>query len=197
MLKAQHSLISKCFAKCGLLCGDNEVAQHFPPNLFNAGRTLRDSNFPQVNTSYVKSVLSIMNLAAERGSAICIPESVITERQKRLEDCAATGLGFREFHFALGSSAVVSVECGTGTNIEPLDVKEIVADGVRLLFKLGKAMNVPRGAPRTLLIAFGLLMSTVDQWNAAITAKEKAIRSASIRKAQVAAKKYRMNWKDY
>ena len=162
-LKTQHGLISKCFTKCGLLCGYNEVAQHFPSNLFNAGRPLRDLNLPQVNTSYVKSVLSIMNLAAERGSAICIPESVITERQNRLEDYAAKELGFREFCFALGSSAVASIECGTGTNIEPLDVKEIVTDGVRRLFKLGKAMNVPRGAPGRLSTVFGSLASAVDQ----------------------------------
>ena len=82
LLKAQHSLISKYFAKCGLLCGYNEVAQHFPRNLFNSGWPLRDLNLPHVNTSYVKSILLMINLAAERGSPICIPESVITGRRK-------------------------------------------------------------------------------------------------------------------
>ena len=83
-LSMEKRLISNCFQKCGLFSGYSELFTHFPPALFNAGALNRDLNLPQANPDYVKPVLSLTNLAAERGLAVQIPDAIISEHQKRL-----------------------------------------------------------------------------------------------------------------
>ena len=63
-LSKENRLITNCFQKCGLLSRYSKVLTHFPAALFNAGPPLRDLNLPRVNPDYVKSVLSLTNLAA-------------------------------------------------------------------------------------------------------------------------------------
>ncbi len=94
-LRSENTLIAPCFEKCGLLSGYDDVFSHFPSRLFNAGSSLRDSNLPRVNHTYVKSVLSLSNLTAQRGAAVEIPETIMSERQKRLEDYARVAAGIR------------------------------------------------------------------------------------------------------
>ncbi len=141
-----------------------------------------------MNHTYVKSVLSLSNLAAQRGAVVEIPETIMFERQKRLEEYARVAVGFRKFYFALGAIAKVQDEDDFNSSVEPICARDVVSDGVRRLFKLDKALNVPRGAPGRLSTVFGSLASAVDQWNAAIIAEEKATRAAALRESQREAK---------
>ncbi len=162
-LRSENTLIARCFEKCGLFSGYNDVSSHFPSRLFNAGSSLRDCNFTRMNPTYFKSVLSVSNLAAQRGAAVEIPETIMSERQKRLEDYARLAAGFRKFYFALGATAEVQDEDDGNSSVEPICARDVVSDGVRRLFKLRKALNVPRGAPGRLSTAFGSLASAVDR----------------------------------
>lgn len=61
------------------------------------------------------------------------------------------------------------------------DLGNIVCEGVRKLFKLGKALNVPRGVHGQLSTAFGSLSSALDQQKAAVVAEERTIRAIAVR----------------
>ena len=180
-LKTKTKMIADCFKKCGLLSGYNDVHQHFSPTIFNAGASLRDPNLPQVNTAYIKAMFTLTNLAAARGAPVTIPESVITAQQRTIAEYVTAGAGFRRFYFALGASADTNDACDYSSSIEPVDAMHVVAQGVRKLFKLGRALNVPRGAPGRLSAAYGSLASAVDQWNAAVKAEEAATKAAAAR----------------
>eukprot|EP00171_Calliarthron_tuberculosum_P023308 IDg23308t1 len=109
-LKDQSDLVVSCFVKSGLLCGYKDVYQHFPPSLFSSGVSMRDPALPQVNTGYIKAVLSIENLAAVQGDPVIIPESFISDQLKTLSEYAVASEGFRKFYFALGATADLNTD---------------------------------------------------------------------------------------
>ena len=119
----------------------------FPPLKFNAGASLRDTSFPQVNFAYIREVLSVSNLAAARGAPVTISDEVMSEQQRAIDAYATAGEGFRKFYFAFRLSAETSYDETDDATDGVVDAVEIVSHGVRRLFKLGKALNVPRGAP--------------------------------------------------
>lgn len=91
----------------------------------------------------------------------------MTEQQREIDEYTASDVEFRSFYFSLGTSAETTDEIYGNTRVEPVDVNEVISDGVRKLFKLERALNVPRGAPGRLSTAYGSLASAVDQWNSA------------------------------
>ena len=102
-----------------------------------------------------------------------------------MEEYAVAAAGFRKFYFALSLTAELHDPSNTIDDIESIDTKDIVSDGASRLFGLGKALNVPRGAPGHLFTAFGSLTSAVDKWNAAVLAEEKATCAAAQIKPQM------------
>lgn len=108
-LKHRKSLIVKCFERCGLLSGYRDVSRHFPPNLFNSGLSLRDSNLPRVTKSYVRTILSIRNLSQARYAPVLIPESMLSEQQRLISEYLREDAAFRKFYFSIGLSARTEV----------------------------------------------------------------------------------------
>lgn len=177
-------MIADCFAKSGLLSGYLEVHKHFPPSVFNVGVHLRDANLPKVDSSYITDVLSIENLSDAPGSPVRVNESHLDDRRRMLHQYMAAGQGFRKFYFALGSSAIVDSENADEDGEENVTITE----GVRKLFKLGAAKNLPRGAPGRLSTAYGSLDSARDQWSAALKAEQAALRACAEKQQRQQAK---------
>ena len=118
-----------------------------------------------------------------------IPEAVIASRHRHFQEYVDAGVGFRRFYFAIGATADVNNSNEQINASNPVESRpDIVADGMRKLFKLGKALSVPRGAPGRLATVFGSLASAADQWNAAVLAEEVALRTAAEKSARMEAK---------
>ena len=128
-----------------------------------------------------------------RGAPITIPEEVITTQQRNLEQYFTAGAGFPSFFFAIGSTAVTDDSKKDSVVHEEMssgqDNSELVTAGVRKLFKLGQATNLPRGAPGRLSTAYGSLSSAKDQFIAALRVEEKAKESLLQRNARRLANK--------
>ncbi len=103
-LKFNEKLIVSYFKKADLLSGYKDVSSHFAPSTFLVGTLLRGSRLSVINTSYVKHVSSLRNLAAGRGEPVVIPESLISEQYRQLSEYSFAANGFRKFHFYLGAS---------------------------------------------------------------------------------------------
>lgn len=172
-LKRERKLIAKCFEKCGLLTGNVDISRHFPPSAFNAVVPMRDLLLPQVNIAYVKAVLSLANLASAPGMPVRIPTEVISEQQQLLAAYRESHSGFRKFYFSLGSTATVdSVEDESSTT------------SVRKLFRLGKAVNIPRGVPGRVSTAYGAVLSAKNQYERAVVAEKNALENLSAKTAR-------------
>ena len=147
---------------------------------------MRDVNLPNVNKAYIDAVLSLPNLAAARGDPVIIPNDLLSAHQAGITEYVIAGAAFRTFYFSVGATAE------TNNVAEDYDTEIITEDaviqGVRKLFKLGRAINVHRGAPGCLSTAFGSLASAMDQWNAAVRTEENSLRALAERTARQTAK---------
>ena len=98
-----------------------------------------------------------------------IPESLISKQHKNSKDYFYHDRGFRSLFFCIGIGA---------EKTEEFDESEFQLDSMlvenetRKLFRLGKALAVPRGAPGRLSTAYGSLASSKEQYKAAEEAKE-------------------------
>ena len=176
-LKNSPKIIVSSFAKAGLLCGCSDLKRHFPASKFNAGTFFRDVSLTRVSSAYIAAVLSLRNLTGARAGPVEIPESAIYEQLRTLAEYAHAGAGFRKLYFALRISADTahgSENDSAKKNDTNDDEALVITTGVRKLFKLGKARNMPRGAPDRVSTAYGSLASARDQWLAALKAEEAA-----------------------
>ncbi len=190
-LESNSETIVNCFEKSALLSGYSDVKKHFPPSKFSAGSSLRDTALPRVSIDYVNAVLSLKNLAAARGAPVIVPEDLITMQQRSLSEYAVSERGFRRFYFSIGQTAVTAGGRATSAPVnedEELDFTDRVNDGVRRMFKLGKAQNIPRGAPGRISTAYGSLASAADQWKAALRAEQTAKETIAMKDARRAAR---------
>lgn len=164
VLKKEPDRISKFFEKAGLSKCYSELNNHFDASEFKDGISLRDSCLPKVTNTYIAEVFSLQNLAASIGSPIVIPTSLIDGQNQRLTDYKKLNGNFFSFYFALGATVeresddtnkeeINNTQNTSGGNIS----NEIVHSGLRKLFKLGKATNVPRGAQGRVTTAYGSL----------------------------------------
>lgn len=67
----------------------------------------------------------------------------MNDQHRLKQEYAQAGVRFRSFSYSIGSSPVTSTQEEDTANDEP----QPVVRNIRKLFKLGKAQNVPRGAP--------------------------------------------------
>ena len=188
-LCAEHKLIANYFEKCGLLAGYNEVVRHFSTSCFRAGISQRDPNLPEVSAFYVRNVLSLENLFASRNAPITIPKSIISSRQRDIEDYVTAGRSFHRSYFAIGAADEVEDNSSLENRmLAGINVAGVVVDGIRKLFKLGKAVNISRGAPGRISTAFDSLASASDQWDAAVLAENSALKSIAEKSARMEAR---------
>ena len=96
-MRCQNNLISNCFLRCGLLSGYADVYSHFATSSFNTDIALWDDDLPKIDPSYIKDVLSLVNLSAASDSSVKISTSIITERQQTLKKYYNAGEGFQHF----------------------------------------------------------------------------------------------------
>lgn len=82
-------------------------------------------------------------------------------------------------HFALGTNVVTE-----DTQIDQTaHTNSVISTGVRKMFRLGRAVTVPCGAPGRLSTAFGSLASSTEQYNLAIRAEQAALQASVDRKS--------------
>lgn len=186
-LKDNNSTINNCFLKAGLLTGYNDVKSHLPPAKFNARVPLRDTTLPQVNTVYINTVLSIENLPRDRDSPVNIPESVITQQQRLLQEIAVSGIGFRKF-FVIGIAANMQTDDRNQSSSQV----DIQIEKQHFMFswrqsakniQVGKSANIPRDAPGR----YKYLLSARDQWEAELRAEINSVenRNAKLMRQEV------------
>lgn len=167
LLHEKRTLIIKCFERAGLLCCYRNGRHYFLVENFNSGLCLHDTSLPLVTRSYVQEVLSIRNLVCTLSAPVLVPLALLDEHMQALTAYASANEGVRKFYFSISTLAEVGgLNCKTmsdGNDQEESD-KSTLDDGIRKLFKLGKAKTIAIGTPGRLPTAFGSFASARDQW---------------------------------
>lgn len=124
-------------------------------------------------------------MRASRGSPVIIQDEIISE-QRLFGEYVLHDAGFRRFLFAFRASSNVqnsNEDKILEEHMHDNDDARVISNGVRKLFKLGKAMNVPRGASGRVSSAHGTISSARDQYDAALRAEQATKKSLEAKKA--------------